>query len=350
MTHRALPAILVLALAACSGDDAPAPSGAPERLSEWNLFADGARQIPAEGVYPYTVIAPLFADFAGKYRFFRLPAGGRITYSAEGFWDFPVGSVLAKTFSYADDLRDPTAPERVVETRLLVRTAEAWEAHTYVWDDAQTDATLTIAGRRVPSSFIDVDGERVDHEYRVPAVNACVSCHGLGAEVNGLLGLRTRQLDRDLDFGDGPENQIDHFAALGLFDGAPPPAAERQRLLDPYGDGELELRARSWLEANCSHCHRPEAAATASGVYFNLETTEPRELGVCRFPFAAGRGSGGRPYDIVPGDPERSILVYRISSTEPGVKMPEIPIVLVDHAGVALVREWIASMPADDCM
>lgn len=349
---RRAPLVLSIAsllLLACGDDDAATPSGPPMLLSGWGLFADPIRQVPAEGVVPYSVNAPLFADFAGKWRFVRLPEGGRITYAADGLWQFPQGTVFVKTFSFVSDLRDPQSSEQLVETRLLVRSATSWDAFTYVWDDAQTDATLTVAGRRVAVSWTAEDGSTEEHEYRVPASNQCSGCHGLGTNENQLLGLRTRQLERDHDFGAGLENQIDHFAALGLFDAPPQPAGSRDRLVDPYLDGDVEPRARSWLEANCAHCHRPEAAATASGVFFNVENEDPTTLGVCRIPFAAGRGTGGRPYDITPGSPSESILMFRIQSTEPGIKMPEMPIALVDEAGVDLVRQWIAAMPPDDC-
>ncbi|MCC7542220.1 MAG: hypothetical protein IT379_38735, partial [Deltaproteobacteria bacterium] len=139
-------------LAACGDDDGAAPTGPPERLSQWNLFSDPARQVPADGVIPYSVIAPLFADFAGKWRFVRLPEGGRITYTPDYVWLFPEGTVLVKTFSFVSDLRDPSSFERVVETRLLVRTAAGWEPHTYVWNDEQTDAMRVVAGTRIDVS------------------------------------------------------------------------------------------------------------------------------------------------------------------------------------------------------
>ena len=60
---------------------------------------------------------------------------------------------------------------------------------------------------------------------------------------------------------------------------------------------------------------------------------------------AAGRGTGGRKYDIVPGEPDESILVYRMESTEAGVRMPNLSRNLVSAHGVELVREWIRSMP-----
>lgn len=48
---------------------------------------------------------------------------------------------------------------------------------------------------------------------------------------------------------------------------------------------------------------------------------------------------------IVPGAPDASILLYRMESTDPGIAMPELGRATVHKEGVALVRQWIESMP-----
>jgi hypothetical protein len=54
-------------------------------------------------------------------------------------------------------------------------------------------------------------------------------------------------------------------------------------------------------------------------------------------------------FDLVPGDPGRSILLYRMQSTAPKVMMPQIGRDVVHEEGVALVREWIASLTPQFC-
>lgn len=61
-------------------------------------------------------------------------------------------------------------------------------------------------------------------------------------------------------------------------------------------------------------------------------------------PVAAGRGSGGFAYDIVPGDPDQSILLYRLNSTDPGIMMPELGRWTIYQEGVALIRAYIESL------
>ncbi|MGA8204153.1 MAG: hypothetical protein WB812_06500, partial [Woeseiaceae bacterium] len=69
-----------------------------------------------------------------------------------------------------------------------------------------------------------------------------------------------------------------------------------------------------------------------------------RHLGICKPPVAVGRGSGGRSYDIYPGRPDESIIVYRMEHSDPDIAMPELGRSAVHAEGVAAVREWIAGM------
>lgn len=108
--------------------------------------------------------------------------------------------------------------------------------------------------------------------------------------------------------------------------------------------GSLNDRARTWLDINCAHCHRPEGPASTSGLNLSVHEQSPAAWGVQKTPVAAGRGSGNRRYDIVPGHPDQSILLYRLESTDPGVMMPEVSRKVTHREGVALIREWIASL------
>jgi hypothetical protein len=182
----------------------------------------------------------------------------------------------------------------------------------------------------------------------VPNNNQCYRCHGQPGRT-GLLGPRTAQLDRVFDHGAGPVNQLQHLGSLGLFDGPVPAASERVRL-SAYDDttATAEARARSYLDANCGHCHNPSADASFSGLFLNADNTLPIGLGVCRRPFSAG-GTGGNRYDIVPGRPEESVLVFRMRSEDPLIKMPELPTQTSDPLGVALVSAWIRGLRPEGC-
>ena len=327
---------IVLALG-CGAEEGPDL----RHLSGWGLFDDLEAQRPAAGVEPYEVNAPLFSDYTKKRRFIR---GTVATAFADAPWDFVPGTVLVKTFSMLEDLRDPDGPERLLETRLLIRTDAGWEAQTFVWNEDQSDATRVRVGGTVPIAWRDAEGGMQAIDYVVPNENQCANCHGEAAAL-GPLGPRTRQLDRVGADGIG---QLRRFAERGLIDAAE--AQGEPPLPDPFDASEsLERRARAYLEGNCAHCHRRESPAESSGLWLEWTNDAPRQLGVCKRPFSAGAGTGGRPFDIVPGDPAASIMVFRMRSTDPELKMPEMPTQLADREGADLVAAWIASMPPDDC-
>jgi uncharacterized repeat protein (TIGR03806 family) len=329
------------------GPPAQAYEQAPSTLEGWNLFEDTKTQQPGARTLPYDVIAPLFSDYASKQRFVYVPEGKTIGYDPQGLWKFPTGSVLIKTFSYPADQRDPASPKRLLETRLLVFNDAGVEPHTYVWDEAQQHNALKVAGATLQVSWIHVDGAQRTNDYRVPNTNDCFECHGK-REVANTLGLHTRQIDRDFDYGDGAENQIDHMQQLQLFDRAPEPHADRERLVDPFGDGPLNDRARSYLDANCSQCHRQGGDASASGMWLEWQHTAPdqppTQWGVCKRPSSASGATCGHEVDILPGDPSHSIYMCRVESTDSRVQMPPLGRNLVHDEGVELLRAWIAGL------
>lgn len=321
----------------------------PDSLDAWNLFLDARTQTPGPRTLPYDVVSPLFSDYTAKQRFVYLPEGKTIGYEPSDLWRLPEGSVLIKTFSYPYDLRDPDKGQRLLETRLLVFTRDGVVPHTYVWDEEQREAKRKVAGTTIPSEWIHTDGEQRSNAYRVPNTNQCFDCHGK-PEVANTLGLRTRQLDREYDYGDGVvRNQIDYLHELGWLDGTPEPAEARQRLVDPFGTASLSERARAYLDANCSHCHKKGGDASASGMWLEWERTgedqNPVTWGVCKKPTSAAGATCGREVDIVPGEPDRSIYMCRVESTEPDVQMPPLGRNLLHDEGVSLLREWIASLP-----
>lgn len=312
-------------------------------LDGYGIFqGTGATQTPEEGVHPYDVIAPLFADEALKHRFVQLPAGTHAVYDERDVWQLPLGAIAVKTFAYPRDQRDPSQGERLIETRLLIRAESEIVPITYIWNDAQTTAVREVAGRDVHVDWIDDQGAARATEYRVPSTNDCKRCHG--QKVVNYLGVRTRQLDRVMPSG---ENQIDALEARGFF-ATPPPAGSRDHLVDPSDPAAtIDARGRSYLDANCGHCHNKSAAADWSGLELDWGDRSAGVLGVCKSPSSAG-DTGGRRFDVVPGHPERSVLLYRMQITESAYRMPEgsrTP----DAVGIDVISRWIAALPGDDC-
>ena len=322
------------------------PESPPKLLSRYALFkGNPADQRPADGVIPYALNTPLFSDYAEKFRFVKLPAAAPARYRESDVFDFPVGTVIAKTFAYPADARDPSKGRRLIETRVLAREADGWVGLPYVWNDSQTDAKLEVAGGTLDVAWIQSDGKQRANNYIIPNMNQCKGCHKTGEQLMPI-GPKARHLNGDFAYNHGVENQLAYWSRTGALAEAPSPEkAPRAPKWDDTTSGTLDARARAWLEINCAHCHNPDGPARNSGLNLLASNRDPVAFGIFKSPVAAGLGSGGRAFDIVPGKPDDSILAYRIASTHPGVMMPELGKRLVHDEGVALIREWIANMP-----
>jgi uncharacterized repeat protein (TIGR03806 family) len=323
------------------------PAAPPARLiSEYNLFKDASRQIPNDGLVPYDLNTPLFSDYTAKHRFVYVSDGLSAEYRDKEHFLFPAGSVLVKTFSYLNDMRDPAQGERIIETRLLIKTDDnQWIGLPYLWKDDMSEATLAVAGATVDVEWIHSDGEPRQLNYIVPNMNQCKQCHENKKQLMPI-GPKAQHLNKDFRYAHGVENQLARWASLGILTGLPENLDKAPRVpnAEDPASGPLDARARAWLDINCAHCHNPDGPAFTSGLDLSFGQTDPAMFGVNKPPVAAGRGSGNLLFGIAPGDPEASILHFRVASTEPGVMMPPLPRRVVDEEGLALLREWISAM------
>ena len=349
-------------------------SGRPEHLSDWSvLLREGGRRhgqlLPNERVLPYELNTPLFSDYAHKFRTLWMPPGTAARYSATATFEFPVGTIISKTFYYPragnalnevartyDQGRDfssggglDLSQVRLIETRLLVRREHGWEALPYVWNAEQTDAELARTGDQMALELVGADGEREAFTYVVPNENQCAGCHvtDLKSKAIAPIGPKARHLNRDYPYAGGAQNQLTHLAKIGYLTGLPQLAAVPRNADWRDASEPLDARARAYLDVNCGHCHNPKGPADTTALTFDIETPPDRHLGVCKPPVAAGRGTGDHFYDIVPGHPDDSILPFRMASREPGVMMPEQGRGTVHREGLALIRDWIAALPGE---
>ncbi len=315
-------------------DEAPA-----KHLSDYGLFADMAAARPAAGVVPYDLVNPLFSDHSEKHRFVFIPQGGAADYDDTDVFAFPVGTVLVKTFAFAPDMRAPDDGAYRVETRLLIHKESGWTAFPYIWNADGTEAEYAPIGGRRTIETISPSGAPLTISYSVPNQNQCKTCHQAG-DALAPIGPKARHLNHHA--------QLEDWAARGLLTGLDPNAPAAPSVYDI--SLPLEARARAWLDINCAHCHKPDGSASNSGLVLSSTETDPVKVGIGKRPVAAGRGAGDLFQVIVPGAPDRSILAFRMDSTEPGVAMPELGRSVHDPEGLALIREWIAGMekPSDD--
>lgn len=300
-----------------------APVAFPARLSQTGCADASDPRLPAPGLIPYGVNAPLWSDGADKERFMALPDGATITVAADGHFEFPVGSVLVKTFLVG---------ARRVETRLFVRHDDGgWAGYSYAWLDDQSDAVL------LPSSTIAPVGKQT---WYFPGRGECMLCHNDAA--GHTLGPELAQLDGNLYYPSTSRvaNQLrtlDHIGLLSAPLGPEPVAAYP----DPAGAAPVEARARAYLHANCAMCHRPDGPGV---VDMDLRMSQSLfETHTCNVEPTQGNLDVGGARRLVPGAPDLSLVSIRPHSAGGG-RMPPLATTVVDSAGLAVVDAWIESL------
>jgi parallel beta-helix repeat protein len=320
-------------------------------LSDYRLFADANNPLanPNGGGIIYDLNTPLFTDYANKYRFVFVPEGTQAAYRSTEVFDFPVGTIIAKTFTIQADLRDNSSAQNIIETRLLIRRKDGWVALPYIWDQGKIDAALTVTGGTQNVSWIDINGVQQSTNYVIPNTNNCANCHGEAELIP--IGPKARSLNKEYAYESDTANQLDHWTEQGILLGAPSDKSSIDTIpLWNDTTASLDDRARGYLDINCAHCHQPEiGAADTSGLYLEYYRPFGAPVGECKPPVAAGEGAGDLDYDIVPGNAAASIMDFRMDSNEPQVRMPEIGRSVIHTEGVQLIRDWINAMSPVDC-
>lgn len=355
LAHALAAALAVAEVAAGCGSGADAPCSAnaagadrgdfPSSVGAYCMVSvDGGAVVPSDGVTPYDLNTPLFSDYAVKYRTVWLPKNTHVDYVANARFEFPVGTVITKSFGFPADFRAQGAPVTWVETRVLVHATGGWKATSYVWDEAQRDARLSAGGEILSLSFVDAEGQTQRPAYLVPSQAQCKKCHANdGAMIT--LGPWADQLNRDFPYADGTENELARWSRLGWLTGSPPPdKAPRLPAFDDPSQASVPARARAYLQANCAYCHNGSGEARTSGLVLTATATDAYGLGVCKGPVAAGKAAATQRYDVVPGHPEQSILIYRMEATAPSLAMPELGRSLEHVEAVKVVSDWISGM------
>ncbi len=330
----------------------------PKKLSDTGVFASVKDQTPAPGVLPFSINAPQWVDGASAERWVATPGVSKVTWG-KGVWGddkpaWPKDSVLVRTLALETSVGDPSSKKRV-ETQLLHFDGRQWRGYSYAWNDAQTDADLIpVGGDERPIAIADpaVPGGTRRQMWHFASRTQCMTCHNVWCDY--ALSFNAPELDRA---GPGMENQVRDFRKLGLLleplppeprkrNEPPPPPPEKETLSNPYDDkSKLSVaeRARSYLHVNCPQCHRFGGGGTALiDVRKEMHTKELKAIG--ERPALGEFGLDGGKL-IFPGDPNRSVLLYRTSKLGRG-RMPHIGSDIVDEKGTELLRQWISSMDA----
>jgi putative heme-binding domain-containing protein len=320
----------------------------PRKLNDTGLFSSVKDQKVAPGVISYSINAEPWADFATADRFVAVP--GESSIKPDGAtWTFPKGSVLVRTLSLEKTQGDP-ASRRMIETQILHFDGVEWMPYTYEWNDEQTDASLVkAAGAERTIEIVDgkSPGGRRHQTWRFSGRAECQRCHnrwsGPPLAFNSPQ-LNKEQLSKNQKNGPTEVSQLDLLSDIGLLDKRIP-EQNRSRLVNPYDQSaDLDGRARAYLQVNCAHCHRMHAGgAVLSQMHYDLTLDKTNMLNV-----RPTQGTFGihAAHVLAPGDPYRSVLLYRMSKLGGG-RMPHIGSTEVDQAGTKLIHDWVHQLPRD---
>lgn len=327
------------------------------KLSDYKFFeGDMKNQIPSLDVLPFEPASGLFTDYALKKRFVWMPKGKKATYNSDGtVLELPVGAALIKTFYY-DNVQNisPTGGRRIIETRVMIRKATGWIFAEYVWNSEQTEAYFDLAGSNTDISWKDENNVIKSTSYRLPSEVQCIICHKINQVVDATpvtkyipIGIKPQNLNFNYTYGTETKNQLTKWIEQGyLQDNFAFPTEANSTVNYKDASKSLDLRARSYVDINCSHCHADDRHCDYRPMRFAFsETANNRtNMGVCvetsdmqDFPAAYSK-------IVTPGSIGRSMMYYRLNTTDETYRMPLHGRTLIHEEGVALIRDWINSL------
>ncbi|MDA9774418.1 hypothetical protein N9B82_05625 [Saprospiraceae bacterium] len=288
-------------------------------LSAYGIFEGSAADlVPAEEYELLELSSILFTDYAQKQRLINIPEGAQMIRLSDGSIDFPDGTILTKTFFYYKDERDETLGKRIIETRLLIKESNTWNIATYLWNEAQTDASLELDGLDTQVSWVNSNGDNLSTLYHVPDENECIACHQSNSTMIPL-GTKLRNLNRMVERNSLSLNQISHLQSVGILNDF---EMDQVSEIVDYTDETYSLseRGRAYLELNCAHCHNPTAWAPPTEREFD-------------FRYETALSQSGILFEE---DKIKEALLDR--------EMPFIGTTILDQEGVDLVVEYIESL------
>jgi uncharacterized repeat protein (TIGR03806 family) len=323
----------------------------PPLLSETGVFSNTPSMTPANGLIPYQPNVILWSDGAQKIRYMAVPNNGgiitpdqQIDFAPTGTWTFPAGTIFVKTFELQTNTSDPTSLRRL-ETRLLVRDINgAVYGVTYKWRPDYSDADLLTTSSNENIAITTPSGV-VTQTWYYPSPADCLSCHTPVA--NYVLGVSTRQLNANFTYPSTgvTDNELRTLNRLGLFN----PAFNESNITNfeklsalTNLTASFEDRARSYLDANCAQCHQPGG----TGPTFDARYETPLALqNITNMPAAKGNLGVDNAMIVMPDDIWRSVLYGRMNTVDPSIKMPNLARNLIDTNAVAVMADWINSLP-----
>lgn len=312
-----------------------------QKLSDYRFFVDTITLLkPNNGVLPYDVITPLFSDYAKKKRFIWMPDGRTANYVNDySVLNFPEGTVMIKTFYYDHVL--PENNTKLVETRLIYLKNGEWEFADYVWNEEQTEAYFDLDGSYQNIVWMDDAGVSKEVNYRIPSEVECYTCHKFNDHATPI-GPKPQNLNKTLSYTTGLKNQLDKWIESGYLTPNLPNSIET--VADWTDISETpQNRWRAYVDMNCAHCHREGSHCDYRSLRLAWsETSDPDHLGICvapEEPIAAQL-----THIIARSNVNRSMMYYRLNTTEEQYRMPLFGRTVIHQEAVTLLSEYINSL------
>lgn len=371
-------ALLVFIVFSCSKSDEeayiPVPPTVPAvtvdltqvpypKLSDYNFFEGEIKnQKPVEGVLPYEPASALFTDYALKKRFVWMPKDKKATYNTDStVLELPVGAALIKTFYY-DNVQDisPVGGTRIIETRIMIRKADGWIYADYVWNTEQTEAYYSLQGSFTPIAWKDQNNVIKSTDYRIPSEAQCIVCHKSSQTVPGgvitthiPIGIKPQNLNFEYNYGTSTKNQLEKWVEQGYLESNfSLPTVENTTVNYNDTSKSLSLRARSYVDANCAHCHQTDRHCDYRPMRFAFSETGSANgltnMGVC----VNTQDMQGFPAQlnkiVSPGNISKSMMYYRLNTTNEAYRMPLHGRSVIHDEGLLLIKNWINSLERCD--
>ncbi len=406
------PALIALSLFSASAGagfkywDVTDTSKTPETLSATGLYTDiaGANKKPLPNAWHFEVNAALWSDDAKKQRWVLLKPGTAIGFrELDDYWDYPDSTVFIKLFAL-DTVSGDSTTRVNWETRLLINHKEIvdsglgtvsdhWYGFSYKWNADQKDARLVHADMmgRKDSLRIWPQGRNKPSRYKkwvFPSRYQCDRCHvsrlGSTLHARSVLGFFTAQLNRPHPDSAGI-NQLEYFFAKKILKGQRPQGWATSPHWYGVADSAdpkatLDIRARSYIAANCSGCHGARGNGVGAADHCNLNydffTMESQmefrhhytsyfglddDANPPRYYPKTDLGNNPEGKDsvdiepalVVPGYPQKSVLLYRQTSRDTAAgsfdgdprQMPPLASFEVNIPATTMLAKWIKEMP-----
>ena len=328
-----------------------------QKLSDYNFFEGPLKdQKPVADVLPFEPASGLFTDYAKKKRFVWMPKNTNGTFEGDGnLLELPVGAALIKNFYY-ENVQGFTSDNgvRIIETRIMIRKADGWIFAEYIWNDAQTEAYFDMTGSFTPIEWIDENNVTKSTNYRIPSEAQCTVCHKHSDNVNGEnvsksvpIGIEPQNLNFNYTYGNVTKNQLTAWVDAGFLEaGFSLPSADNTAVSYNDTTKPISLRARSYMDINCAHCHSVGKHCDYRPLRLSLTETKDNNanMGVCVETADMQDFAPALSKLVTPGNINRSMLYYRLNTTDEAYRMPLHGRSIIHQEGIALIEQWINSL------